>query len=292
MTDLAFLGTGVMGFPMAANLQSAGFAVHAWNRSPERAQPLADEGAQVFEDPRSAAEGTTVLVTMLSEADTVLEVAGQALEALEPGATWIQMSTIGIDGTDRCAQLAAEHDVTFVDAPVLGTRAPAQEGKLVILASGPESAHETCAGVFEAVGARTIWLGEAGTASRAKVMINTWIVGVVGVLAETVTLGEALGVDPRVFFEAVEGGPLDLPYAQLKGNAMIERSFDDVSFRLSLSRKDAELALAAARDAGLELPVTEGALARLRDAEAAGHGDKDMAATYFASASNGDSASG
>jgi 3-hydroxyisobutyrate dehydrogenase len=288
VTDLAFLGTGVMGFPMAANLQAAGFGVHAWNRSPERARPLADEGAQVFEDPGAAAEGTRLLVTMLADADTVLEVAGQALEGVESGATWIQMSTIGIDGTDRCAQIAAEHDVTFVDAPVLGTRAPAQEGKLVILASGPETAHETCQGVFDAVGARTIWLGEAGTASRAKVMINSWIVGVVGVLAETITLGEALGVDPKVFFDAVEGGPLDLPYAQLKGKAMIERDFDDVSFRLSLSRKDAELALAAARDAGLELPVTEGALARLLDAEAAGHGDKDMAATYFASAPDGD----
>jgi 3-hydroxyisobutyrate dehydrogenase len=273
-----------MGFPMAGNLMDAGFAVHAWNRSPERAQPLSDAGAQVFEDPGEAAAGCSLVITMLSDADSVLDVASSALEAAGSSATWIQMSTIGLEGTERCAELAEKAGVTFVDAPVLGTRDPAQQGKLVILASGPDSAHSACDEVFDAVGARTMWLGEAGTGSRVKVMVNSWIVGVVGVLAETITFGEALGVDPQLFFDAVKGGPLDLPYAQVKGAAMIKRSFDDVSFRLSLTRKDAELVLAAASEAGIQLPVMEGATSRLRDAEAAGHGDEDMAATYWASA--------
>jgi 3-hydroxyisobutyrate dehydrogenase len=284
MTDIAFLGTGTMGLPMASNLLRAGFTVHAWNRTPDRARPLADDGAELFDDPRAAADGCPLMITMLSDADSVLQVAQAALSASEPPDVWIQMSTIGVEGAERCAELADDREVTYVDAPVLGTRTPAEQGKLVILASGPESARPAVDPVFEAVGARTQWLGEAGAATAAKVAINSWVVGVVGVLAETITLFEALGLDPQVFFDAVEGGPLDLGYARLKGPAMMKRAFDDVSFRLALARKDADLVLAAAADVGLELPVMEGVVTRLRAAEADGHGDEDMGATYWVSA--------
>jgi 3-hydroxyisobutyrate dehydrogenase len=197
------------------------------------------------------------------------------------------MSTIGPPGTKHCAELADDHDITFVDAPVLGTRTPAEKGELVILASGPESARPAVDPVFDAVGNRTIWLGEAGAGSAAKVVLNSWVVGVVGVLAETISLAQATGVDPQVFFDALQGGALDLPYARLKGPPMVEQSFDDVSFSLSLARKDAELVLAAADEAGLDLPVMRGTLERLRSAESEGHGDEDMAATYWASAPDG-----
>jgi 3-hydroxyisobutyrate dehydrogenase len=284
MTDIAFLGAGTMGLPMARNLLQAGFTVHSWNRTPDRARPLTDDGAELFDDPRAAADGCPLMITMLSDADSVLQVAQAALSASDPPDVWIQMSTIGVQGAERCAELADDRDVTYVDAPVLGTRTPAEQGKLVILASGPESARPAVDPVFEAVGARTQWLGEAGAATAAKVAINSWVVGVVGVLAETITLFEALGLDPQIFFDAVEGGPLDLGYARLKGPAMMKRAFDDVSFRLALARKDADLVLAAAADVGLELPVMEGVVTRLRAAEADGHGDEDMGATYWASA--------
>lgn len=271
-----------MGLPMARNLLDDGFAVHAFNRTVQRAQPLADAGAQVFDDPRAAADGCPLMITMLSDADSVLAVAREALACDDPPDTWIQMSTIGLDGTERCQELADDGDVTFVDAPVLGTRAPAEAGELVVLASGPESSRPAVEPVFGAVGGRTLWLGEAGAATRAKVMINSWVLGVVAVLGETVRLSESLDVDPQVFFDAIAGGALDLPYARLKGKAMMDHAFDDVSFRLTLARKDAELVLAAADQTGLALPVMEAALARLRAAEAAGHGDADMAATYAA----------
>ena len=276
-----------MGLPMARNLVQAGFSVHAWNRSAQRAQPLSEDGAQVFDDPAEAAQGCELLVTMLSDADAVLASAGQAVPALADGATWIQMSTIGIDGARQCMDLASEGGVSFFDAPVLGTRDPAEQGKLVILASGPEEPHGAVEKVFDAVGARTIWLGEAAAGSRGKVVINGWIVGVVGVLAEVITLAQGLDVDPQLFFEAVDGGPLDLPYAQLKGKAMIQRAFDDVSFRLALARKDGDLLLVAAEDVGLQLPIMEAAVQRMRRIEDE-HGDEDMASTYWASAPSGE----
>ena len=286
MTDLAFLGTGVMGAPMALRCNEAGFAVHAWNRSAERARPLAAEGVQVFDDAARAAGGCPVMVTMLTDAAAVLDVARVALGAGDPPEVWLQMSTIGPEGTERCAALAEQHDVTFVDAPVLGTRDPARAGALVVLASGPESARPAADPVFDAVGSRTLWLGEAGAASRAKLMLNAWVLGIVGALAETLSLARALDVDPQVFFDAIDGGALDLPYAHVKGGAMAAGSFDDVSFGLSLARKDAGLVLDAARDHGLELGAMADIAARLQRAEADGHGDEDMAAMFLARASD------
>jgi 3-hydroxyisobutyrate dehydrogenase len=273
-----------MGLPMARNLLEAGVRVRAWNRSAERTQSLADNGAEVAEDPREAAEGAEFLITMLSDAAAVLDTAAAALDGAAENVVWIQMSTIGIEGTDRCIELAARHGVTFVDAPVLGTRQPAEEGKLVILASGPERARDRVQPVFEPLSVRTLWLGEAGGGTRCKVVVNNWIVGVVGVLAETISLAEGLGVDPNRFFDAIEGGALDLPYARLKGAMMMDQSFDDASFRLALARKDAELVLAAAEQGGIELSIAEAVAARMQRAEQDGHGDEDMAATYWVSA--------
>jgi 3-hydroxyisobutyrate dehydrogenase len=284
VTTIAFLGTGTMGLPMARNLARAGFELRAWNRSPERAQPLEEDGAEVFSDPREAAADSELLVTMLSDTDAVLDSTRPALEVLAQDAVWLQMSTIGIEGTDKCARAAGEAGVTFVDAPVLGTREPAEQGELIILGSGPEQARAKVEPLFDALGKKTLWLGDAGQGTRAKVMINSWIVGVVAVLAETITMAEALGIDPQVFFDAVEGGTLDLAYARIKGREMIEKEFGNPAFRLTLSRKDSDLVLEAAQDAGLEMPVLAAVRERLSRAEADGHGDEDMAATYWATA--------
>jgi 3-hydroxyisobutyrate dehydrogenase len=284
MTTVAFLGTGTMGLPMAHNLLSAGFQIRAWNRSREKAEPLRDAGAEVFDEPAEAARGADLIVTMVSDAVAVLDTAAAALDAVDDGPTWLQMSTIGLEGTDRCAEIAEHAGVALVDAPVLGTREPAQKGELIVLASGPDTQRDRCQPVFDAVGKRTLWLGEAGAGTRLKVVVNSWIVGVVGVLAETIALAQALDVDPQRFFDAVEGGPLDLPYARLKGTAMIERAFDDPAFRLALARKDADLVLAAASEHGLDLPIMEAVAQRMRAAAHDGHGDEDMSATYWASA--------
>ncbi len=284
MAKIAFLGTGTMGFPMARNLARSGLEVAVWNRSIDRARPLEEDGARIAADPADAARRAEVVVTMLSDADAVLKVAARALGDPGAHAVWLQCSTIGLKGTERCARLAEEAGLVFVDAPVLGTREPAEQGKLVILASGPEEGLRRCRPLFDAVGQRTIELGDAGNGTRCKVVVNSWIVGVVGVLAETVALAQSLGIDPGRFFEAVEGGPLDLPYARMKGALMVERSFDDPAFKLSLSRKDAELVLAAAAEQALELPIMEATSERLRRAEADGHAEEDMAATYWATA--------
>jgi 3-hydroxyisobutyrate dehydrogenase len=272
---------------MARNIAAAGIPVRAWNRTAEKIEDLAAEpGIETFSTAAEAAEGADVIVTMLTDTDAVLKAmvgpTGAAAGA-EQGATWAQMSTIGIAGTERCAELASQDRLTFVDAPVLGTKQPAEEGELVVLASGPEEAKPVVQPIFDAVGKKTLWVGEAGAGSRLKVVVNAWIVSVVEATAEMLALAEGVGVDPRLVFDALEGGPLDLPYMRMKAKAMLDRDFTP-SFRLGLAAKDADLAMQAADLAGLELPMLAAVAERMSEA-ALEHGDEDLAAVYLATAS-------
>ncbi len=281
---IAVLGTGIMGAAMARNLLAAGFEVRAWNRSREKAEPLADDGATVADSPAEAAEGAGFVLTMLADADAVAEAAGGnygALSVLPDDGVWLQMSTVGLEGQEKLAGIAYEHGVYYVDAPVLGTKKPAEQGQLIMLASGPEEVRERCEPVFDAVGSKTLWLGSAGAGSRLKLVTNNWIVGLLGALAETISFAEALGVDPNQFLEVIEGGPLGVPYAQMKGQMMIEEEFP-TSFSTNLARKDANLVLQAAEANELRLPLTEAAAEHFDEAINAGHGEEDMAAIYQA----------
>jgi 3-hydroxyisobutyrate dehydrogenase len=281
-TKVAVLGTGIMGAAMARNLLCEGLEVHAWNRSREKAEPLKEGGAEIADSPADAARDADFLLTMLSDADAIEEaVSADVLSALAEDGVWLQMSTVGEEGGGRLAEMAKEHGVTFVDAPVLGTKQPAEQGRLVVLASGPEGVRERSEQVFGAVGSKTVWLGEAGAGSRLKLVVNNWVVGLLGVLAETVAFARSVGVDPATFLEIIEGGPLGLPYAQLKGNMMIEEDFP-TSFSANLARKDAGLVLGTAEAHDLRMPIAEAVAARFDEAIRAGHGEEDMAAVYRA----------
>jgi 3-hydroxyisobutyrate dehydrogenase len=283
---VAVLGAGgTMGLPMARNIAKAGIDVRAWNRSRERAEPLAEDGIEVLDTAAEAAAGAAVVLTILADADAVVSVmdgSGGALADAEQGATWLQMSTIGIEGTERCAALAEQHGLVLVDAPVIGTKQPAELGKLTVLASGPEDARPRCEPIFDAVAQKAIWLGEAGTGTRVKLVINSWLLSLVEGLAETIAFAEGIDIDPNLFLETISGGPIDNAYAQMKGRMMIERSFEP-AFKLGLAAKDAGLVLEAAQRHDLDLPILEAIRARLDEA-AQEHGEKDMAATYLASA--------
>jgi len=282
MTDqptVALLGTGTMGAGMARNIAAAGLPLRVWNRTRERAEPLADV-AEVAGSVSAAVTGADVVLTMLFDADSVADTMEEAREALGPDVVWLQQSTVGIDGTARLAKLAEQLGVAFVDAPVLGTKKPAEDGALVVLASGPEAVRDRVAPVLDAVGGRTMWVGEAGAGSRLKLAANAWVFTVVEGIAESLALTRELGLDPRLFLEAVQGGALDAPYVQLKGGAMLDGAFDP-AFALGGALKDADLILEAARSAGLDLGVLPGIREHFARAVEAGHGDQDMAATYL-----------
>jgi len=194
----------------------------------------------------------------------------------------VQTSTVGLEGTDRLAELATQHDVGFVDAPVLGTKGPAEQGTLTVLAGGPESLRDRVAPVFDAIGSRTVWVGERpGDGHRLKLVANSWVATVTAGTAQAVALAQALGLDPRLFLDVIAGGPLDLPYAQLKGKAMIAGEFP-TSFAVGGVVKDLGLIAEAARSTGVDDGVLEALVAAFRAADGAGHGDEDVAAVVHA----------
>lgn len=280
MPTVALLGTGTMGAGMARNIAAAGTPLRVWNRTRDRAAPLAEAGATVCEDLTDAVADADVVITMLFDATSVEDVAARLRGATRPGAVWLQMSTVGVDGADHLGHLAEQLGLVYVDAPVLGTKKPAEDGSLVVLASGPDSARESVAPVLDAVGGRTLWVGEAGKGSRLKLAANAWVLTVVEGIAESLTLAEGLGLEPQLFLDAVSGGAMDAPYVQLKGSAMLAGQFSK-AFGLDGAAKDAGLIVEAARSEDLDLSVLEAVRGHLDRARAAGHGDSDVAATYL-----------
>ncbi|HEY4826217.1 MAG TPA: NAD(P)-dependent oxidoreductase [Solirubrobacteraceae bacterium] len=286
MTDqiqVAVLGAGsTMGLPMARNIARSGMKVRGWNRTIEKASSLEDDGVQVCETPRDAAAGANVILTMLADGDAVIDAVEHAIDKASDDVLWLQMSTIGEAATDRCAEVAQSHSLTLIDAPVLGTKQPAEDGKLVVLASGPADARARVQPIFDAVGQKTIWVGEAGAGTRLKMVANSWVLTVTEGTAETIALAEGLGLDPQLFLDAVEGGALDLPYLRMKGKAIIGRDFE-ASFRLRLAAKDARLIEESAQRHDIDVPLFSTIRRRLAEG-AKEHGDKDFCATYLTSA--------
>ncbi|MEU1707903.1 NAD(P)-dependent oxidoreductase [Streptomyces sp. NPDC005706] len=289
MTDkptVAVLGTGIMGAAMARNIARAGLGVRAWNRTREKAEPLASDGIRVTGTPAEAVEGADVVLTMLYDGNTALDVMREAAPALRSGAVWAQCTTAGTGLVADLAGFAAEHGLVFYDAPVLGTRQPAEAGQLTVLAAGPEEGRETLAPVFGAVGVRTVWTGDdgaAGSASRLKLVANSWVLAVTAAAGEALALAKALDVDPQDFFALIEGGPLDMGYLRAKSGLVLDGKLTPASFAVGTAEKDARLIVEAGEQGGVRLDVAAATAERFARAAAQGHADEDMAAAYFAS---------
>jgi 3-hydroxyisobutyrate dehydrogenase len=251
---VAVLGIGTMGAGMARSLLRSGLATDVWNRKPDRAAALAGQGATVHDTPAAAAGSADVVITMLADAAAVRSVAVDQgmLAAMKPGAVWAQMGTIGVAATEDLAAMAARQrpDVDFVDAPVSGSRAPAEAGELLILASGPQRAEAVLEPVFGAVGQGTRWLGQAGAASRLKLVTNAWLVFLIEGAAEVLALAGSLGVDRAAVLDLFSTGRMASIPAAGKARKM-DSGDDSPDFSLQWALKDIRLALDAAPGQGL-----------------------------------------
>jgi 3-hydroxyisobutyrate dehydrogenase len=247
-STVAVLGTGTMGAGMVRSLRRADIPVRMWNRDGSKAAALTDTGAEAFDTAAEAVAGADVVLTMLFDADSAIEVVRQA--DVPAGTVWLQTSTVGVEGIERVAEVARELELVLVDSPVLGTKAPAEQGQLVMLASGPEEQRTALAPVFDALGRKTVWAGEAGTGSRLKMACNAWLISISVGTAQSIALARGLGLDPQLFLDAVDGGPMDTPYAKMKAKNMITGEHP-VSFGLTGATKDAVLIQAALQAAGV-----------------------------------------
>jgi 3-hydroxyisobutyrate dehydrogenase len=248
---VAVLGIGAMGHGMATSALRAGIPTIVWNREPEPTKDLADLGADVAETAADAARRAAIVVTMVTDTDAVISIARDRgmLAALAPGAIWVQMSTIGVAGIDRVAAIVAAErpEVTLLDAPVSGSRGPAEQGQLTIFASGPQEARSRVASLFDALGQRTIWVGAVGAGSRLKLVNNTLVAFAAEGVSTAAALARRLGLENKTVIEALSGGPLVSAWQAAKLERIGEEEFS-AQFALSLALKDARLALQAAED--------------------------------------------
>lgn len=282
LITVAVLGTGTIGAPVARNLALKGFKVRVWNRTAAKAMALEQPGLEACASVAEAVHGAAAIVTVLNDGDSVLSAMEAGIGHFEPGAAWVQLSTVGVVASERLGQFAARHGLVCFDAPVQGTRQPAELGQLIVLASGPQTQRGVVQPIFDAIGKRTVWVSEElGQSSRLKLALNNWVFALTHGLAESLALAKGLGVDPALVVDVVTGGPMDCGYFQLKSAAMLGGDFTP-SFSVRNAVKDGRLIADAASDLGILVDVAEAGLQRFERVQAAGHGDKDMAASFLA----------
>ncbi len=243
---IAVLGLGTMGRAMAGSAIRNGIPTVVWNRDLDVARRMADAGAEVATSVMDAVKAVSMAITMVTDAAAVTSIAVDLgmLEALPAGAVWAQMSTVGVEGTATISSIAEKQrpDVLFLDAPVSGSKVPAEQGKLTIFASGSERARPTAEPVFAAIGERTVWLGAVGAGSCMKLVNNTLLAfGAEGV-ANSFALASQLGLEVRSVLDAFEGGPLMSPWMTGKLSRIRDGNYSP-EFPLTLALKDVHLAL-------------------------------------------------
>lgn len=269
-----------MGAGMARSLVRAGHTVAAWNRTRSKAEPLADDGITVADSVSDAVTGADAVITMLFDADATLSICDELGAALDTDSVWLQSGTVGPDGMRRIAEAAS--GAPLLDAPMLGTKKPAEEGNLVVLVSGPDALREQAGPVFDAVGSRVVVAGdELGQASALKLACNAWIGLLTAGTAQSLAFASALGVDPALFLQAIQGQPSDSPYAQMKGAVMLKQDWT-TSFAVDGVSKDVQLMVDAAHGAGFPTDLLETVLRLFRRTAEQGHGSDDMASVITA----------
>jgi 3-hydroxyisobutyrate dehydrogenase-like beta-hydroxyacid dehydrogenase len=278
--NIGFIGTGIMGRPMAENLIRAGFPTVVYNRTRQKAAPLEAAGARIAATPQEAADGAAVVIFMLTgpeAVDAVLEAKDGVLAAANPPEVVVNMSTVPPAYTRRLGLRLKERGIGFVDAPVLGTKKPAEDGALVILAGGEQARIERLAPVFEALGKKTVYCGAAGMGSAMKMTANSLLAVMMAGFAEALTFGERCGLSRESIMEVVLAGPLASGLFQMKGE-LIGKGAYEPQFPYRHMVKDLRFVLQTAEEVGAAAITASGAFALYRLGLGLDLGDLDFSA--------------
>jgi 3-hydroxyisobutyrate dehydrogenase len=275
---VTILGAGALGSAMAERLGATGHDVRLWNRTAERATEAAGPmtGVTAVAAVDGAVAGSSAVLTVLRDGDAVAEVMAGALPRMDDGAVWIQASTVGPQHARVLADLAREHGVGYLDAPVSGSTAPARQGTLVWLVAGEEAVLDRVRPVLDALGSSVLHVGTGVEGSSLKLAVNAWLTASTVAISDVLSLCDALGIDHAVLVEALEAGPLAMPYALAKVRMMDAHSFEP-GFAVGLALKDVDLSLASASPT----PLLQAVRDRLEQTVAAGHGEEDVAAVDY-----------
>jgi len=279
VSGLGFIGLGIMGGGMAANLALAGMTPAVWNRTAAKAGPLEKLGARVAASPADAAKDADVVITMLADPPAVREIAAAFLPELKAGALWINATTIDPDCAREMAALADGRGARYLDAPVTGSKGPAAKGELIFFVGGAPEDVARAAPLLEVMGRRTVHVGPVGAGSAVKLCNNLLALAGVLAYAEAIAAGEAMGVDPDVLAEALTTSPVAAPLLAVKAPKLRTRDWSP-EFPLHLAHKDLNLLMRTAYAANLPLPLTAAVKERYGDAKARGLGAEDFTAVY------------
>lgn len=277
---LGFAGLGIMGTPMALNLLKGGHELVVWNRTPGACEPLRAAGARLAASPAELAGACDVTIAMLADPAAALAVAcghGGIRDGIGAGRGYVDMSTVDAETSRKIAAAVAAAGGRFLEAPVSGSRQPAEQGQLVIMAAGDRSLYDEVAPSLDLLGKRRLFLGEAGCAARMKLAVNLIMGGMMTALAEGLALSRAAGLEPAQLLDVLEAGAMANPMFRAKGPRMLAGDFG-VAFPLRHMAKDLRLAQGMAAGAGLSLPVAGAAWESYARAQAAGDGDLDFSA--------------
>ncbi|MEV0596112.1 2-hydroxy-3-oxopropionate reductase [Nonomuraea cavernae] len=274
---IGFVGLGIMGTPMAANLLKAGHAVTGFDLSGERIEHLLARGGTGARSVAEAVADADLVITMLPDSPQVGEVVPEILEHARPGLLYLDMSTIRPQTSRWVAEQAAPRGVRALDAPVSGGERGAVDGTLSIMVGGAAEDFEAARPVLGTLGTTVVHVGPPGAGQTVKAANQLVVGGIYGLVAEAIVLLEASGVDPGAGLDVLAGGLAGSRILDLKRHSMIRREFAP-GFRVDLHHKDMGIAVAAAREAGVSLPLTGQVAQLVAAARAQGHGSLDHSA--------------
>ncbi|WP_025692264.1 NAD(P)-dependent oxidoreductase [Paenibacillus zanthoxyli] len=283
MKNIAWIGTGHMGLPMARNLLKAGHSLHVYNRTAEKAEPLRGEGAVICQTAAEAAAEADLIFLMLTKGETVREVlSGEegVLAKLRPKALVVNMSTIGPEEAKEFARITGEAGGIYVDAPVSGSVGPAVQAQLVILAGGDSEAVEACRPYFDKLGKATIHFGDVGAGSSAKLAINLLLGVVAQGVGETLLFAEMAGLDRELVLRMISESAVSTKLFEGKKEMYVKEEYPS-AFMISLVAKDLGLVADEAHSYGIRLPLAEAAKETYAAADQSGKGALDMAAVWL-----------
>src|ERR1700726_2875632 len=279
---IGFIGLGIMGSRMAANLQKHGYDLVVFNRTRAKAQPLLDKGATFAESPAKVAEQVDILLTMLAHPDAVEQAAlgrDGFLSHLKPNALWIDCSSVNPSFSKKMAAEAARREVHFVDAPVTGSAPVAAEAKLVLWVGADGADLERVRPLLLCMGNKIVHAGGHGAGTSMKMVINLLLGNAMAAFAEAMALGEGLGLSSKLLFDSLLGTPAVAPFLATKRNKIDNHDYD-VEFPLRWMQKDMQLATVSGYETGVPLPLTNVAKEMYRLAMRDGHATEDFSSIY------------
>jgi 3-hydroxyisobutyrate dehydrogenase-like beta-hydroxyacid dehydrogenase len=277
---VGLIGLGNMGTAVAERLLGADYRLVVFNRTAQKADGLAAQGAEVAETPAELLEQTDVVVTSLANDDALEAVAAQVLPAARPGTVLVDLSTVSPAVSARVAALADEAAVDYLRAPVSGNPTVVRAGNLSFMVSGPRETLDRVEPVLLAIGPTIHYVGEAEQARIVKLAINLMIAGLAQLISEALVLGEAAGVSRQTLLEVMGSSAVGAPFVKYKTEPLLRDDYS-ATFTTALMEKDIDLVLDAAEEAGLELPVASEMKTLLRAAIDAGYADDDFMALYL-----------